>query len=243
MTPVGTVGWVRSPTVPSSLPLVALLVFTLLGAACSSAEEPVLEGVTPFGTVPMSTVPLAPTSSVLAAAPATALMPISPLRDRIRSLDTALDVPQAQADPAPVSITIDRLGVDSAPVTQVGVVANGDMEIPGANEVGWYRHGPSPGAAGSSVLAAHVAFNGEDGVFRYLTDLAPQDRFTVAYDDGTETDFLVASRRQYDKDELPFDALFAKEGIPSLALITCGGSFNRSLSSYEANIVVYAIPM
>ncbi len=53
----------------------------------------------------------------------------------------------------------------------------------------------------------------------------------------------MVERAQYDKDELPADRVFAKEGSPSVVLITCGGEFNRSLSSYEDNVVAFAEPV
>ena len=37
--------------------------------------------------------------------------------------------------------------------------------------------------------------------------------------------------------------VFSKEGEPTLVLITCGGSFNRGLNSYDDNVVVYADPV
>jgi hypothetical protein len=39
------------------------------------------------------------------------------------------------------------------------------------------------------------------------------------------------------------DRIFAKDGDPVLTLITCGGDFNRSLRSYEDNVVTYAVPI
>lgn len=151
-------------------------------------------------------------------------------------------LPEAADGPVPVGLRYDAIGAD-APVLSVGVAPNGDMEIPGAREVGWYRYGPTPGGEGSSVLAAHVAYGGQDGVFRRLTGAAPGDRFDVAYDDGSVRTFEVVAIRQYDKDELPTAELFAVSGEPQVVLITCGGSFNRELRSYDDNIVAYAVPV
>ena len=68
------------------------------------------------------------------------------------------------------------------------------------------------------------------------------DSFEVAYDDGTTGRFEVTEIAQYGKTELPFDRIFAKDGEAGLVLITCGGTFNESLRSYDDNIVVYAVP-
>ncbi|CAN5768385.1 hypothetical protein BH23ACT5_BH23ACT5_02490 [soil metagenome] len=48
---------------------------------------------------------------------------------------------------------------------------------------------------------------------------------------------------QYPKDQLPTDRVFSREGSPALALITCGGTFNRALRSYDDNVVAYAGPL
>jgi LPXTG-site transpeptidase (sortase) family protein len=164
----------------------------------------------------------------------------SPLADQVRPAGSAAAAPDAVAGPLPSGLRFDAIGAD-APIVEVGVAADGQMEIPGASEVGWYRFGPTPGATGSAVLAAHVAWNGEDGVFRRLTAAAPGDRFTVTYDDGSAREFEVAAVRQYPKDQLPVDELFAADGPDQVVLVTCGGSFNRQISSYDDNIVAYAV--
>jgi len=171
---------------------------------------------------------------------------LSPLADQVRSAgDLRFDPSAARLDrgPLPVGLTVPGLDLADAPIRDVGVEPNGEMEIPGAREIGWYRWSASPGQAGSSVLAAHIAFNGRDGVFRELDEVVVGDRFTVHYDDGSTRDFEVTELGQYTKEALPFDRVFAKTGEPSVVLITCGGDFNRGLNSYEDNVVVYADPV
>ena len=65
----------------------------------------------------------------------------------------------------------------------------------------------------------------------------------VHFDDGSTQAYEVFERAQYDKDELPLDRVFSKEGDPVVTLITCGGDFNRSLNSYEDNVVAYGVPV
>ncbi len=139
-------------------------------------------------------------------------------------------------------MSFEAIGVSRAAIVDVGVEANGDMEIPGASEVGWYRYGPVPGAEGSAVLAAHISWNGVDGVFRRLAGAELGQRFTVDFEDDTTDTFEVVALRQYPKDQLPAE-LFTPTGAPQVVLITCGGSFNRALNSYADNIVAYAVPV
>ncbi|MEM8707307.1 MAG: class F sortase [Actinomycetota bacterium] len=171
---------------------------------------------------------------------------LSPLASQVVSAGSVLydlDAPLPDTGPVPIGLTIDGIDITDAPIIDVGVEPNGEMEIPGATEIGWYRWSPTPGSAGSSVLAAHIAWNGRDGVFRDLDDVEVGERFTVHYDDGTSREFVATEKAQYAKEELPFDRVFSKQGEPTLVLITCGGDFNRGLNSYDDNVVVYADPV
>lgn len=233
-----------------------LAALALLGAACAGgASESSNPGVAvsptaaPAASDPMPSTATpdtgdgsaAPTEAADAAASAR-----SPLADRVRSAPDGLrtlDELASEDAPVPVGLSVPDLGVDGAPVRDVGVEPNGEMEIPGAAEVGWYRWSASPGGRGAAVLAAHVAYDGRDGVFRNLRDLEVGDRFVVDYDDGSAREFSITERAQYGKQELPFDRVFAREGGAEVVLITCGGDFNRSLSSYDDNVVVYAEPV
>jgi LPXTG-site transpeptidase (sortase) family protein len=177
----------------------------------------------------------------LAGGPAT---PRSELADLITELPPApTGAPVIEPEgPRPVGLTINSLGVDRAPVVGVGIEDDGQMEVPPADEVGWYRYGPTPGEDGSAVLAAHIAYEGQDGVFVDLDDTEIGDEIEVRYDDGSTRLFTAVEVVQYDKNELPQDQVWGRSGDSSLVLITCGGDFNPELRSYEDNIVVYAVP-
>jgi LPXTG-site transpeptidase (sortase) family protein len=146
--------------------------------------------------------------------------------------------------PDPVALQIPKLSID-APVGGYGVDNRGRMDVPdNITEVGWYKYGPSPGDAGSAVLAAHVDLAGPGrGLFYDLDELEPGDQVTVSYSDGSTTEFVVTARQIYLKNELPVESVFSREGEPVLTLVTCGGSFSRSVGSYDSNVVVYAVPV
>ena len=230
--------------------IVALL--TLLTTACAPAVAdespastttlaPAINRSAP--TTPTTLAPVTTTIDSAAAPPTT--VPRSDLSYRIQPLDSALyDASEHRGGgPVPASVSIDGIDVFAAPIVPVGVEESGDMEIPDADGVGWYRFNPRPGQPGSAVLAAHISFNGKPGVFRNLAEVAVGDLVSVGYEDGSEAIFEIIERAQYDKQELPFDRVFAKEGRAILTLITCGGDFNRSLRSYEDNVVAYAVPV
>ncbi|HEX6425354.1 MAG TPA: class F sortase [Acidimicrobiales bacterium] len=174
-------------------------------------------------------------------APPPAVGPV-PAAGGTRALPPAVPLPaEAPAAPPPVRLTVEDIGVAGAPVVPVGVEPDGRMEIPGGDEVGWYRFGPRPGDGGSAVLAAHVAYDGADGVFRHLADLQPGATVAVDLADGTARTFVVTAVERHAKDDLPAD-VFARDGDAGLALVTCGGRFDDASRSYEDNVVVRARP-
>ncbi|HEX6238535.1 MAG TPA: class F sortase [Acidimicrobiales bacterium] len=159
-----------------------------------------------------------------------------------RSPPPATSLPAEAPDlPPPTGLTIDDLDIAGARVVPVGVEPGGEMEIPGADEVGWYRYGPRPGDRGSAVLAAHIAFDGVDGVFRHLDDLRPGDEVRVDLAGGASRTFVVTAVEQYPKDDVP-DEIFARAGDPRLVLVTCGGRFDDDARAYDDNLVAYARP-
>lgn len=224
---------------------IILLLIAIVGAACSSASADSVDEIPATTTTTVAAPVITTTVPTAGEPPASATRSTSTLAEAVVPLESALyDAADHVDDRAvPTSISIEGIGVAEAPVVDVGVEENGDMEIPGAKDVGWYRFNPTPGEPGSSVLAAHISYNGTPGVFRYLADVEIGERVVVAFDDGTTSEFEIVELAQYDKDELPDDRVFAKDGDPVLTLITCGGDFNRSLRSYEDNVIAYAVPV
>ncbi len=140
----------------------------------------------------------------------------------------------------PVKVAIASLGLD-APVISVGLQPNRSMEIPGAREAGWYKHGALPGAVtGSAVLAGHVDHAGSPGVFLKLRTLNIGAEVVVTDDLGQMHRYVVSERFQVSKKDLPIAELFRTDGPPVLTLITCGGVFRKSNRSYSDNIVLRA---
>ena len=191
----------------------------------------------------------APVASVVTLPPTTSTPPIA---DSDSTTTTTRPEPLLQAEAGrlpealernePVSIAIPALGIE-APIIALGVDDEGRMDIPrDVDEVGWYRYGPTPGEGGSAVLSAHVDSRSQGpGVFFRLGTLTPGDVIEVVSEEGTQA-WVVRAVQTVEKDELPLDRVFARDGEPVLTLITCGGSFSRSLNSYDSNVVVVAVP-
>lgn len=153
--------------------------------------------------------------------------------------DEIPDAPRAR----PVGLEIDSIGVSGYPVSDVGLEDDGQLEIPDETEIGWYKYGASAGQPGSTVLAAHVNWNGVQGPFARLGSVEPGDEIEVTLDDGTTRDYVVIERTMYGKLELPRERIWRRTGPEELVLITCGGEFNPEIRRFKSNIVVYAVPV
>lgn len=176
--------------------------------------------VSTSSTTPPTTTTEAPTPTTTAPPTTTTLPPMQPGRLRIPAI-----------------------GVD-APIVPVGLNPDGSMEVPPATEVGWYEPGVRPGnPVGSAVLAAHVDYGGQRGAFFDLRSLPEGAEVLVSDEAGAIHRFVVDTRLQVDKDELPIEELFRPTGDPTLTLITCGGAFDSGARHYEDNIVVRAAPV
>ncbi len=186
--------------------------------------------------------------AVTTEAPVTSAVPDSAVLDDAtaapfgEALDSAIGIPEVVEAVAPVGVTIPALGIDTATVVPVGVEPDGVMEVPPADQLGWYRHGVTPGEMGSAVVAGHVIDPSGPGVFRYLADLEVGDEVTVTDAEGVVRRFVVAEVELHDKAAVPFDEVFARSGEPQLVLVTCGGDWDADRRSYRANVVVTAVP-
>ncbi len=152
------------------------------------------------------------------------------------------------ADPTPpgtvpVAIELPDRGV-GAPVVPTATGPDGALAVPDPpSTVGWWSPGALAGAAaGTTVLVGHVdsAASGL-GMFAVLRDVTVGERVLLRGADGRLIAYRVTSRRQAGKAALSAD-LFAPGGPPRLALVTCGGRFDRATRHYTDNVVVYAVP-
>ncbi|MGH4010187.1 MAG: class F sortase [Pseudonocardiaceae bacterium] len=158
------------------------------------------------------------------------------------TVPNASNVPSSAVMPEskPVRLHVPSIGVDTD-LIDLRLQQDGTLEVPPDGETaGWYTNAPTPGEIGPAVIAAHVDWNGEPGVFYKLEELSPGDEVSVERQDGTTAIFLVTKVEQYPKHEFPNDAVYGNIDHAGLRLITCGGDFDEQARSYEDNIVAYA---
>lgn len=194
---------------------------------------------------PQTSVPSTPgasTSAPGASAPSTSIPGTStPGSDGAGSIPVPAGAGRV-ADPAtvPVRLQVPAAGVDVS-LIGLGIAPDGTLEVPvDYQEVGWFDVGPAPGDVGPAVIAGHVDSTDGPAPFFSLRDLVPGEGITVTRADGSTVAFTVDGVEQYAKDAFPTASVYGPVPGPALRLITCGGSFDRSVGHYRDNVVVYA---
>ena len=147
----------------------------------------------------------------------------------------------ALARSVPVTLRVPAIGVDT-PVIQLGLASDGTVQVPpitAHDRAGWYRHSPTPGQTGPSVILGHVTVGAYgDGVFRHLAHLRKGDRIEAGLENGTTATFTVTTVRTVAKADFPSDEVYGNVARPELRLITCGGT--RTGTGYLDNVIVFA---
>ena len=147
------------------------------------------------------------------------------------------------AGTVPVAVALPDRDV-GAPVVPTATAPDGALAVPDPpTTVGWWSPGALAGAAsGTTVLVGHVdsAASGP-GTFAVLRDVAVGERVCCAAPTGARSPTGSTAAGRLGKADLPAD-LFAPGGPPRLALVTCGGRFDRATRHYTDNVVVYAVP-
>lgn len=228
---------------PTRLSLVAVAIAVMVAAAGGVGYE-----VGRTWTAPSETVSAAELVDVTPAEPPVTVSPELDA-DRASAPSGQIAVDAEAPDPAaaatmaaapPVRVQIPAIGVDSE-LMDLGLQADGSLEVPpGAFPAGWYTGAPTPGELGPAIIAGHVDWGGQPGVFFDLRELSGGEQIAITRRDGRTARFRVTRVEQYDKDEFPTRAVYGDLDHAGLRLITCGGSFDPQARSYDDNLVVFA---
>ncbi len=141
----------------------------------------------------------------------------------------------------PSRISIPKIGVDAS-IEPVELDAVGRMDVPkDFNNVGWYELGYKPGELGGAVFSGHLdTISGKRAVFFNLNKIAVGDEIKVTLKDGKLLKFIVSEKEQVKVGEFPMKKVFESTGSSTLALITCAGTFDRSVRNYTERLIVYS---
>jgi LPXTG-site transpeptidase (sortase) family protein len=122
----------------------------------------------------------------------------------------------------------------------LGLKKDGSLEVPPqAKPAGWYSGSPTPGEIGPAVIAGHIAWNSDRGVFFDLARLRPGSEVFVDRKDGSTAVFRVLSLKKMDKDRFPTDEVYSNIDHAGLRLITCA-DFDKASGDYEDNLIAFA---
>jgi hypothetical protein len=160
------------------------------------------------------------------------------------------DVPSGRAHGGPAAATPVsdvRLpgAAEEVPVVSIGVAGSGTLEPPAeVRQVGWWRGGAALGdTAGTVVLAGHVDAEKQGvGSFAALWHAKPGQTVKLRGKDDRRVTYRITGTRVYPRTAALPASIFAGDGVPRLALITCTGSFDKRSRHYSDTLVVYAVP-
>ncbi|MFH8219851.1 class F sortase [Streptomyces sp. NPDC018057] len=149
--------------------------------------------------------------------------------------------PAALGASKPVRVRIPSASVDTGPVLELGLAADGTVQVPTvaqADDIGWYKGGVTPGQTGPAVLIGHFDTAAGPAVMRDVSRIRVGDPITVTRADRSVLTFTVRKLQQAGKDAFPTQAVYGDTERPELRLITCGGPIVDG--HHPDNIIVYA---
>lgn len=149
----------------------------------------------------------------------------------------------AMGPSTPERIEIPSIGVDSK-IVPLGLARDGTVQVPPIapnSPAGWYRHSPTPGETGASVVLGHLTVGTYgNGVFHHLGDLHPGGQIEVVRADGSTAVFTVTRTAVYPKSQFPAMDVYGPTDTPQLRLVTCTRPAGPVGSGYLDNLVDYA---
>ncbi|AKG34776.1 class F sortase [Paenibacillus durus] len=151
---------------------------------------------------------------------------------------------ETKLEKKPIAIIPNRLWIPSiglmAPVKPVGLLKNGQLEVPKSSEVaGVFIEGVLPGQPGNAIIAGHVDNYKGPAIFYPLKKLKPEDPVLLSDEVGNYLVFRVVAVESYPTAKAPLEKIFGDTNQSQLNLITCTGKYNRKKKEHEKRLVVY----
>lgn len=145
----------------------------------------------------------------------------------------------------PRYLTINSLGIYTAPIVEIGLGSGGELGTPNrAWYVGWYTGSVLPGEDGVTMLDAHGGDLG-NGIFKYLPRIAVGADIVVEMGDGRKYTYTVvdkATKNIGEEANSYMNTAFSspQAGVPSMTLITCTGEWSDKQQTYLQRLFVRA---
>jgi len=132
-----------------------------------------------------------------------------------------------------IGVKSELIGLKIQPDRSLGVPA--DFGV-----AGLWTEGAMPGTPGPAIVVGHVDSVNGPAVFYRLRDLQPGAPVVIRKADGSVLTYAVERSDEYPKSSFPTDVVYGATAAPTLRLITCGGTFDRTRREYTDNVVVFA---
>ncbi|MFD5701831.1 class F sortase [Streptomyces lasiicapitis] len=141
----------------------------------------------------------------------------------------------------PTGLRIPAAGVDAKEMLDLGIGADGALEVPPASKgevPGWWTGGVTPGQKGAAVVVAHYDTANGPALMRNVAKVKVGDRIMVPRADGSTATFEVREVQQVGKKDFPTHKVYGATDRPELRLLTCGGPIKDGHRT--DNIILYA---
>ncbi|WP_169447442.1 class F sortase [Paenibacillus fonticola] len=167
--------------------------------------------------------------------------PSPPLQINIDPDDIPQEIKREPPEPfMPTELIIPAVKV-KAKVEPVGVLPNGQMDVPKhTNLVGLLHPGVIAGERGNMVMDGHVDSYTGPAVFFNLKKLKTGDQIVVRNQKRRQLTYIVQSVEAYRTAEAPVDKVFGETDVPMLNLVTCTGKYSRKKKEHEQRLIVFA---
>jgi len=158
--------------------------------------------------------------------------------------DDAFDDDQQSGDEAeiilPVRVLIPGIDVD-ARIEVLEIVGDVLQDPSNGEDVAWYKETGRPGEEGNAVIAGHLNwYNMPEGVFFAIDQLQEGDEVLVRDTACREFRYLVEWVELIEVATADMEEITGPSEQALLTLITCGGTWDPSISQYRERTVVRA---
>ena len=141
----------------------------------------------------------------------------------------------------PFKLLIPKINIDTTFESPLDIGEDNEVMVPDSyDKVGWYKHSPTPGMLGPSVIFGHVDSKNGPAVFFSLGQLEVGDDIYIERVDGSTAHFKVDYFERYEQKEFPTELVYGNIDHAGLRLVTCSGIYLRGQQRYTHNLVVYA---
>jgi LPXTG-site transpeptidase (sortase) family protein len=125
-------------------------------------------------------------------------------------------------------------------IQKVGIDQYGHMAVPtNIHLAGWYVESVLPGSKGLSIINGHIDIPSDPGIFQHIDALKSGDTYQLKLANGLLQTYIVKQVETLPLDQVPAVLYSQAPGITrELNLITCNGTYNQHLKTFNDRIVV-----